>query len=88
MKRIRVLSLAVTLLGGAFLSLPSPLASQTSTFCGLCYYDLGCPTGAAAETVCDAHCGGSEGPPQCVHNPFCLGHPKGGPMLVCRGNIE
>lgn len=85
MKRIRRWSLVVTILGGAFLALPGSASAESSEWCGLCYQS--CPTQGAMEGICSAHCGGSDGPPQCVWNPLC--HELwDGLMVLCRGEPE
>lgn len=88
MRIVRVLSALVIVLGAMSLTGGEARAAGLSNpGCGACYYDMGCPVGAAAESSCAAVCGGSFNP-YCTWSPFCMGDPNGGggPMLVCYPN--
>lgn len=84
MRALRVVATAIVVAGSLLLSADS--ASARSGFCGVCHAD-GCPTGGGAEASCNTVCGGGEGI-YCTWSPFCHGTLEGGPMLVCRGNVE
>jgi hypothetical protein len=85
MRLIRLLSLAVVLVGASSLASDElGAANLARPGCGVCHSE-GCPVGPGATTSCQSVCGGSENP-YCTWSPFCRGTLAGGPMLVCFPN--